>query len=256
VGGRLVALPQRLEGRRCLLTGAAGGQGEAVARRFAAEGARVAVSDLAGERLDAVAADLGAIGVAGDVRDEQQVEAVVREAVEQLDGLDVLYNNAGVLLTDRDAPTERLERSVWDEVLATNTTSVFLFCKHGLPHLLDAAPGSVILNVGSVASYAGDTEYHAYAASKSALLGYTASLAQRYGRQGVRANLICPGFVATPMVRRWLDDDESAQPILDATALGRFGTPEEIAAYAAFLASDEAAFVTGSVITVHGGLVK
>jgi NAD(P)-dependent dehydrogenase (short-subunit alcohol dehydrogenase family) len=238
------------------VTGAAGGQGEAVARRFAAEGARVAVTDLAAERLDALAADLGAIGVTGDVRDEQQVAAVVRTAVEQLGGLDVLYNNAGVLLADRDAPTERLERSVWDEVLATNTTSVFLFCKHALPHLLAAAPGSVVLNVGSVASYAGDTEYHAYAASKSALIGFTASLAQRYGRQGVRANLLCPGFVATPMVQRWIDDSEAAQPILAATALGRFGSPAEVAAYAAFLASDEAAFVTGSVVTVHGGLVK
>lgn len=238
------------------MTGAAGGQGEAVARRFAAEGAHVAVTDLAEERLDALAADLGAIGVTGDVRDEQQVASVVRTAVGQLGGLDVLYNNAGVLLADRDAPTERLKRSVWDEVLATNTTSVFLFCKHALPHLLAAAPGSVVLNVGSVASYAGDTEYHAYAASKSALIGFTASLAQRYGRQGVRANLLCPGFVATPMVQRWIDDDEAAQPILDATALGRFGTPDEVAAYAAFLASDEAAFVTGSVVTVHGGLVK
>src|SRR4051794_4985245 len=100
MGRRLVALARRLEDRRCLVTGAAGGQGEAVARRFQAEGARIAVSDLAGERLDALAADLGAIAVAGDVRDEEQVAAVVQDAVENLGGLDVLYNNAGVLLAD------------------------------------------------------------------------------------------------------------------------------------------------------------
>ena len=119
-----------------------------------------------------------------------------------------------------------------------------------------AAPGSVILNVGSVASYAGDVEFHAYAASKAALIGYTASLAQRYGPAGLRANLICPGFVDTPMVARWSADPEAAGPILASTALRRFGQPDEIAAYAAFLASTEASFVTGSVVTVHGGLVK
>lgn len=114
----------------------------------------------------------------------------------------------------------------------------------------------MILNVGSVASYAGDSHYHAYAASKSALIGYTASLAQRYGSAGVRANLICPGFIDTPMVSEWTGDAEASAPVLEATALGRFAQPEEVAAYAAFLASTEASFMTGSVVTVHGGLVK
>ncbi len=251
----------RLEGRRCLVTGAAGGQGAAVSRRFAAEGARVAVTDLSPERTASIANDLraagaDAIGLAADVRDEVQVEAVVRAAVAAFGGLDVLYNNAGVLLADRDAPVERLDRSTWDEVLATNTTSTFLFSKHAVPHLLAAAPGSVILNVGSAASYAGDMEFHAYAASKGALIALTASFAQRYGPAGLRANLICPGFVETPMVSRWLEDDAAMGAILGATALRRFAHPDEIAAYAAFLASTEASFVTSSVVTVHGGLVK
>jgi NAD(P)-dependent dehydrogenase (short-subunit alcohol dehydrogenase family) len=254
-------LSKRLTGRRCLITGAAGGQGRAVSRRFAAEGARVAVTDLAGEQVSALADELrdtgaDAIGVAADVRDEAQVAAAVAAAAEAFGGLDVLYNNAGVLRPEEDAPVERLERAVWDDVLAVNTTSVFLFCKHAVPHLLDAAPGSVILNVGSVASYAGDTEFHAYAASKGALIALTASLAQRYGHQGLRANLICPGFVETPMVSRWLGDDAAMAAITASTALRRFGQPEEIAAYAVFLASEEASFVTSSLVTVHGGLVK
>ena len=251
----------RLEGRRCLVTGATGGQGAAVSRRFASEGARVAVTDLSEDRVASLADELrrtgrDAVGIAGDVRDEGQVEAVIQAVVEAFGGLDVLYNNAGVLLPESDAPVEQLERAVWDEVLATNATSVFLFCKHAVPHLLAAAPGSVILNVGSVASYAGDKEFHAYAASKGALIALTASLAQRYGPQGLRANLICPGFVETPMVARWLGDEQALAPIIDATALRRFGQPEEIAAYAAFLASTEASFVTSSLVTVHGGLVK
>ena len=251
----------RLNGRRCLVTGATGGQGAAVSRRLASEGARVAVSDVSQEAVDALLAELHALGAdavgrPGDCRDEAEVAAVVETAASAFGGLDVLYNNAGVLLADRDGPVEGLERSVWDEVIAVNTTSVFLFCKHAIEHLLASAPGSVILNVGSVASYAGDAEYHAYSASKSALIGYTASLSQRYGPAGVRANLICPGFVETPMVSQWTEDPVASAPILDATALRRFGQPDEIAAYAAFLASDEASFVTGSVVTVHGGLVK
>lgn len=252
---------QRLEGRRCLVTGATGGQGAAVSRRFAAEGASVAVTDLGDEAVQALAAELRdggttAVGVAADVREEMQVAGVVEAAVGALGGLDVLYNNAGVLLTDADRPSEDLERSAWDEVLAINATGVFLFCKHALTALLEAAPGSVILNVGSAASYRGDPHFHAYAASKGALLAYTASLAQNYGPRGLRANLICPGFVETPMVSTFIEDPELVATVAGATALRRMGAPEEIAAYAAFLASTEASYVTDSVVTVHGGLVK
>ena len=252
---------RRLEGRRCLVTGAVGGQGAAVSRRFAAEGAAVAVTDLDAGRTEALAAELRdagatAVGVAADVRDEAQVAAVIETAVDALGGLDVLYNNAGVLLTDADRPSEDLDRATWDQVMAINATGVFLFCKHALPPLLEAAPGSVILNVGSAASYRGDSHFHAYAASKGALLAYTASLAQNYGPRGLRANLICPGFVETPMVATFLEDPELVAQVAGVTALRRMGKPEEIAAYAAFLASEEASYVTDSIVTAHGGLVK
>lgn len=252
---------QRLEGRRCLVTGAAGGQGAAVSRRFAAEGAAVAVTDLDAGSVENLAAELRsegatAVALAADVRHEAQVAAVVRAAVDTMGGLDVLYNNAGVLLTDADRPSEELERSTWDEVLAINATGVFLFCKHALGALLEAAPGSVILNVGSAASYRGDPHFHAYAASKGALLAYTASLAQNYGPRGLRANLICPGFVETPMVSTFLEDPELVAAVAGTTALRRMGLPTEIAAYAAFLASAEASYVTDSIVTIHGGLVK
>ncbi|MDE0652771.1 MAG: SDR family NAD(P)-dependent oxidoreductase [bacterium] len=252
---------QRLKGRRCLVTGAVGGQGAAVSRRFAAEGASLVVTDLDAGRVEDVAAELRdggatAVGVAADVRDEAEVAAVVEVAVDALGGLDVLYNNAGVLLAHADRPSEELERSTWDEVLAINATGVFLFCKHAIGPLLEAAPGSVILNVGSAASYRGDSHFHAYAASKGALLAYTASLAQKYGPQGLRANLICPGFVETPMVATFLEDPELVAQVEAVTALRRMGKPTEIAAYAAFLASEEASYVTDSIVTAHGGLVK
>ena len=219
------------------------------------------VTDLDAGRVEDLAAELraagaAAVGVAADVRDEAQVANVVTAAVDALGGLDVLYNNAGVLLTDADGPSEDLERSAWDEVLAINATGVFLFCKHALGPLLEAAPGSVILNVGSAASYRGDSHFHAYAASKGALLAYTASLAQNYGPRGLRANLICPGFVETPMVSTFLEDPELVAAVAGATALRRMGKPAEIAAYAAFLASTEASYVTDSIVTAHGGLVK
>lgn len=249
-----------MAGRRALISGAAGGQGEAVARRFVAEGARVALTDISSERLRHLSNDLigeghDAVAFPCDVRKDLEVEAVVEAAADALGGLDVLYNNAGVYWPDRDAPVDRLERGVWDEILAINTTSVFLFSKHALKHLLAAGDG-VLLNVASVAAYAGDAQCHAYAASKGALIALTKSIAQRYGNAGLRANVICPGFIATPMVDWLLEDASLAQDVMDATALARVGTPEEVASVAAFLASADASFVTASVIPVHGGLVK
>jgi NAD(P)-dependent dehydrogenase (short-subunit alcohol dehydrogenase family) len=249
-----------LSGRGVLITGAAGGQGAAVARRFAHEGARLALSDLDGPAVEALAAQLrgdgaDAIALPADVREEGAVQAVVRDAVDAFGGLDVLYSNAGVYWPDRDAPVHGLALESWEQILAINTTGTFLFAKHALPHLVASGAG-VLLTVASVAAYAGDPECHAYAASKGALIALTLSIAQHYGPQGVRAVVICPGFVDTPMVGTMMSDGPTRARIVDATALRRIGQPDEIASTAVFLASTEASFVTGSVISVHGGLAK
>jgi NAD(P)-dependent dehydrogenase (short-subunit alcohol dehydrogenase family) len=251
---------RQLESRRVLITGAAGGQGSAVARRFATEGASLALSDLETGGLDALVAEIASTGVAAiavpaDIRHEEQVADAVRNAMDFLGGIDVLYNNAGVYWPERDAPVDRLDRSVFDEVLAINTTSAFLFAKHAIPHLLASEDG-VLLNVASVAAYAGDVECHAYAASKGALIALTRSIAQRYGPDGLRANVICPGFIATPMVDWLLDDAAAMERVVSSTALRRVGDAEEVAAVATFLASTASSFVTATEINVHGGLVK
>jgi NAD(P)-dependent dehydrogenase (short-subunit alcohol dehydrogenase family) len=253
-------LSQRLLGRRVLVTGAAGGMGAAVARRFAAEGARVAVTDQAAGPLARLRGELrelapDAVACPVDVRDEQEVAAAVRAVVAAFGGLDVLYNNAGIRLAGRDGPVDRLERWVWDETFAVNVTGAFLFCKHALPHLL-SSPSPVILNVSSTAGLGGDAEAHAYGASKGALVALTKGIAQRFGREGLRAVVICPGLIDTPMLDAALEDETLTRALVEQTALGRIGRPEEVAACAAFLASDEASYVTSSVVEIHGGLVK
>lgn len=252
-------VPARLRDRRIVVTGAAGGQGRAVARRLLAEGASLALVDLDRAVLDGLAGELAAgervVAIAADVGDETAVAAAIALAADRLGGLDALYNNAGVYWPDRDAPADALELSVWEDVLRINATGVFLCCKHSLPHLLRTQRG-VIVNVSSTAGHAGDPQAHAYAASKGALLAFTRSLAQRYGPLGLRAVALCPGFVATGMVDFALEDESIASAVRDATALRRFGDPEEIAAVAAFLLSDDASFVTSCAFDVHGGLVK
>jgi NAD(P)-dependent dehydrogenase (short-subunit alcohol dehydrogenase family) len=234
--------------------------GRAVTRRFAAEGARLAITDLPAEALERLVAELREVGVEArsypaDVADEEQVAAAVEAAAAALGGIDVLYNNAGVRLVGQDGPVDRLDRVVWDGTLAVNATGAFLFCKHALPHLL-RSPAGVILNVSSTAGIGGDSEAHAYGASKGALIALTKGIAQRFGREGLRANVICPGLIDTPMLDAALGGEELTRALLAQVALGRVGRPEEVAAYAAFLASDEASYVTSSVIEIHGGLAK
>ena len=252
-------VPARLRARRIVVTGAAGGQGRAVARRLLAEGASLALVDLDRGGLDELVGELDAgdrvVAVAADVGDEADVKAAIALAASSLGGLDALYNNAGVYWPDRDGPADSLELSVWEAVLRINTTGAFLCCKHALPHLLRTQRG-VIVNVSSTAGHAGDSQAHAYAASKGALLAFTRSLAQRYGPLGLRAVSLCPGFVATGMVDFALEDESIASAVRGATALQRFGDPDEIAAVAAFLLSDDASFVTSCALDVHGGLVK
>jgi len=250
----------RLAGRRVLITGAAGGQGRAVAQRLISEGARVALTDRRAEDLERLADELGpgapsAAAHAADVGDEPAVRAAVAAAVSGLGGLDGLYNNAGVYWPDRDAPVDELTLDVWEAVMAVNATGTYLFCRHAIPALLESG-GGVVVNVSSTAGYAGDSTCHAYAASKGAVMALTRSIAQRWGPDGLRAVTLCPGFVETPMVSFVSDDAAAAGAVRAATALRRLGQPGEVAATAAFLLSDDASFVTACAIDVHGGLVK
>jgi NAD(P)-dependent dehydrogenase (short-subunit alcohol dehydrogenase family) len=224
------------------------------------EGARVLATDVDAPRLDALASELGAseskLRVApADLRDADAIAAAVDTAHDAFGGLDVLYNNASTRAADHDAPTAELDPEAWDLTFSVNARGTFLFCRSALPHLLASGRG-VIINVSSVAGYRGDTECHAYSASKGAQLALTASLAQTYGPRGLRAIALCPGFISTPMVRTYIEDAGLREAVVGATALRRIGDPIDIAGVAAFLASDEAAFITDVIVPVHGGLVK
>jgi NAD(P)-dependent dehydrogenase (short-subunit alcohol dehydrogenase family) len=243
-----------------LITGAGSGQGRAVAVRFAAEGASVGVLDRdaasARRTAELIEGQGGfALPLAADVSKEEEVQAAVERVASRCGSLHILYNNAGVFWPERDGTVAEVSPETWRRVLGINLDGVYLCCKYAVPHLLRCAP-SCIINVSSVAGFAGDQMYHAYAASKSALHALTRSIALRYGPEGLRANLICPGFIETPMVSHLLADEGVRASVVGTTALRRLGRPEDVAAAALFLASDEAGFVTGTTLVVDGGLVK
>jgi NAD(P)-dependent dehydrogenase (short-subunit alcohol dehydrogenase family) len=250
----------RLANKVAIITGAARGQGEAVARRFAREGAKLVLADRQAESVENVAADIrqqGGVAVAmtADVTLAEDIAALVETAWREFGALHILYNNAGIYLTHEDGPTAELPEPVFDRIVAVNLKGTYLCCHYAIPLLLKSGSG-VILNVGSVASYAGDATAHAYAAAKGGLLAYTRSIANYYGPQGLRANVICPGFIDTPMVADFVGDVDVRERILQTTMLRRLGQPVDVANLATFLASDEAAFITGATFVVDGGLIK
>jgi NAD(P)-dependent dehydrogenase (short-subunit alcohol dehydrogenase family) len=222
----------RFAGKRALVTGAGSGIGAAVARLLASEDA------------DVVAADLGGTEVRLDVRDEADVAAVARD-------VDILVNVAGIGSTTT-APDTPLD--VWEDVFAVNARGTFLCCKHAIPSMVARGGGSIV-NIASVAALVGLKNRAAYCASKGAVVALTRALAVDHVRDGVRVNAVCPGTVDSPWVRRLVE--ESGESLDDLTArqpLGRLGTTEEIAESVAYLCSDAAGFVTGSVLVIDGGL--
>jgi NAD(P)-dependent dehydrogenase (short-subunit alcohol dehydrogenase family) len=236
----------RFTGRRALVTGAGSGIGDAVARRLHAEGADVLLADRAGERVRALAGELGgsARGLELDVRDEAAVAGATRE-------LDVLANVAGIGSTT-NAPDTPLE--VWEDVLAVNATGTFLCCKHAIPGMV-ARGGGAIVNMASVAGMIGLRDRAAYSASKGAVIALTRALAIDHVGDRVRVNAVCPGTVDSPWVRRLVDEvGESLDALRARQPMGRLGTPEEIAEAVLYLASDQAAFVTGTAFVIDGGL--
>ena len=251
----------RLAGRTALITGAASGLGRVAAELFAAEGASVVIADV-GDGTDAIDAigDAGgdAAYVSTDVTDEDSVAASVSFAVETFGGLDILYNNAGVSLGDDDGVVNT-ERSVWETTLAVNVTGVALGCKHAIPAMLDTVEAggrsASIINVASFVAHLGAaTPQIAYTASKGAVLSMTREIAVIHARQGIRANALCPGPVLTPLLAKYLSDDEKRARRLVHIPMGRFGEPIEIARAALFLASDDSSFMTGQSLLVDGGI--
>ena len=236
----------RFTGRRALVTGAGSGIGEAVARGLHGEGAEVVLADVAGDRVEAVAAELGerAQALTLDVRDEDAVSGAVG-------GLDVLANVAGIGSTT-NAPDTPLE--VWENVFAVNARGTFLCCKHALPSMIERGGGAIV-NIASVAGMIGLPNRAAYSASKGAVIALTRALAIDHVRDGVRVNAVCPGTVDSPWVRRLVEDvGESLDSLRARQPMGRLGTPEEVADAVLYLASDAAAFVTGSALVIDGGL--
>jgi len=244
----------RLEGRVAVITGAASGIGRASARRFAAEGARVVVADVDSDGGTALAGEIGGLFVRADVTDPDDVRAMYAAAIERFGGLDVLFNNAGISPPDDDSILET-ELDAWRRVQEVNLTSVYLCCRHGIPLLLEHGGGSVINTASFVAVMGAATSQISYTASKGGVLAMSRELGVQFARQGVRVNALCPGPVNTPLLRElFASDPERAARRLVHVPMGRFAEPEEIAAAAAFLASDDASFITASTFLVDGGI--
>jgi len=242
-----------LSGKRALITGAASGIGRAAAARFTTEGAAVALLDRDGPGVLEAAAEIGALGLAADVRLEAEIEAAVAEAVDALGGLDILVANAGVQLHGEDDRADRLALEVWERTLRINLTGVFLTCKHGIPALLDAGGGSVVCTSSPTAFSGVAPGYDAYSASKAGVLGLVRAMARDYAPD-VRVNAVVPGFVETALVAPVTRDAEWLANVLSTVPLGRAGRPEEVAGLIAFVASDACAYATGASFVLDGGM--
>ena len=244
----------RLQDKVAVITGGAGGIGAATARRFAADGARVVVADLADEPGQTVAAEVGGAYVRTDVTSAQDVQAMYAFAIERFGGLDICFNNAGISPPDDDSILET-ELDAWQRVQDVNLKSVYLCCKYGIAHLLERGGGSVINTASFVAVLGAATSQISYTASKGAVLSMSRELGVQFARQGVRVNALCPGPVNTPLLRElFAKDPERAARRLVHVPMGRFGEADEIAAAVAFLASDDASFITASTFMVDGGI--
>lgn len=248
----------RLAGKRVFLTGGGGAIGRASALLFAAEGAAVAVVDIdadaAAETVRLIGADQGqAVALTADVSDEDQVASAVAAAVADLGGLDVLFNNAGIM-PHQDRSLLDADLDLWRLIHGINLHGTVLCSKHAVPHLIKAGAGAVV-NMGSFLADLGCTyPQDAYAVSKGAIASLTRSMAVQLGPRHIRVNALAPGPIATEHVEKFFADPEARRVRLARVPLGRFGAPEDAAQLACFLASDAASWLTGQVITLDGGI--
>lgn len=244
----------RFADRVAVITGAASGIGAATARRLAAEGATIVGVDLDAEAGEALAKELGGLFVRADVTSPEDNERVYARAVEQYGQVDVAFHNAGISPPDDDSIlTTGLD--AWRRVQEVNLTSVYLGCRAVLPHMLARKRGSIINTASFVATLGAATSQVSYTASKGGVLAMTRELGVQFAREGIRVNALSPGPVATPLLMDlFAADPERAQRRLVHVPMGRFAEPAEIAAAVAFLASDDASFITASNFLVDGGI--
>jgi NAD(P)-dependent dehydrogenase (short-subunit alcohol dehydrogenase family) len=249
-------LTARLKDRVAIITGGASGIGLATARRFAAEGARVVIADLDPESGEAAAAEVDGVFRGVNVADEAQVNAVFDGVAAEFGGIDIAFNNAGISPADDDS-IETTELPAWQKVQDVNLKSVYLCSRAALRHMVAQGRGSIINTASFVAVLGSATSQISYTASKGGVLAMSRELGVQFARQGIRVNALCPGPVNTPLLQElFAKDPERAQRRLVHVPMGRFAEPEELAAAVAFLASDDASFITATAFVVDGGITN
>ncbi len=250
---------RRFEGRRVLVTGGASGIGKATAERFLEEGASVAIIDISEESCRSASKELRDKGhevlvIRGDVSSSKEVERAVGEVAGAFGGIDVLFNNAGILV---EGTVEQVSEEDWDRIMSINVKGAFLMCKEVVPLMLRQGKGAIVNNA-SCSGLVGDRNAIAYNTSKGAVVLMTKCLALDYAQKGIRANCVCPGEIDTPMFRQEARSrnkpvEEYRKELCDVHPIGRLGVPREVADAVLFLASDDASFITGAAFSVDGG---